>query len=93
MSTCMFNVVVNDNEAPTVGNCNDFSVDSGHQRAIYFVQWDRHAQLMTADNCGLAANHGITINPFLSCDDLGPNNVTFGIKDINGNETPCTWWF
>ncbi|MEZ4930954.1 MAG: HYR domain-containing protein [Saprospiraceae bacterium] len=90
MSTCMFNVVVNDNEAPTVGNCNDFSVDLDINGQFILYNGIVNTQLMTADNCGLAANHGVTINPFLSCDDLGPNNVTFGIKDINGNETPCT---
>ncbi|SRX76039.1 HYR domain-containing protein [Aequorivita antarctica] len=85
-STCSFDVIINDNEAP-VANC----------AAPFTVQLDANGMVSitvgdidngSTDNC-VIANTSIDVTDF-TCADVGDNNVTLTVTDVNGNSSTCT---
>jgi len=85
MSTCSFDVVVTDTEAPEV-NCTDITVqlDAFGMATITTTDVDGGS----TDNCGIASS-SIDITTF-DCSDVGTNNVILSVTDVHGNTSVCT---
>ncbi|WP_271856177.1 BspA family leucine-rich repeat surface protein [Patiriisocius marinus] len=83
-STCTAIVTVEDNEAPIV-NCQDITIelDENGMAAITALDIDGGS----TDPCGIATTE-IDIDTF-DCSNLGDNNVTLTVTDINGNQSNC----
>lgn len=82
--TCSFTVTINDTEAPTVV-CQNITVqlDASGNASITVADIDGGS----TDNCGIASS-SISKTTF-TCADIGENNVTLTVTDINGNEGTC----
>src|SRR5690554_7428497 len=85
IQTCSFNVTINDNELP-VALCKNITVqlDANGNTSISAADIDNGS----TDNCGIA-NMTISRSAF-TCADIGANNVTLTITDINGKVSTCT---
>jgi len=83
-STCTTVVTVEDNVAPTAV-CQNITVflDATGNVSIAAADVDGGS----ADACGIATT-SIDITDF-TCADLGPNNVTLTVTDVNGNTSTC----
>src|SRR5690606_38900893 len=83
-STCTTVVTVEDNVAPTAV-CQNITVflDATGNVSIAAADVDGGS----ADACGIATT-SIDITDF-TCSDLGPNNVTLTVADVNGNTSTC----
>jgi len=84
-SQCTAIVTVEDTVAPTVvcQNINVF-LDSNGVASIVASDVDGGS----TDACGIAST-SIDVSSF-DCSDLGPNNVTLTVTDVNGNSSSCT---
>ena len=81
---CSFNVIVTDNEAP-VATCQPITVqlDATGNATIVAADVDGGS----TDNCGIAS---MSIdNGAFTCANVGPNNVTLTVNDVNGNSSTC----
>ncbi|WP_274474663.1 HYR domain-containing protein [Mangrovimonas aestuarii] len=84
-STCTFNVIPSDNEAPTAVCQNYTAVLSSTGTVNIFAANINNG---SSDNCGVA---NMTVNPSsFNCDDVGLNTVTFTAYDNAGNSDSCT---
>lgn len=83
-STCTTVVTVEDNVAPTAV-CQNITVflDATGNVSIAAADVDGGS----TDACGIATT-SIDITDF-TCADLGPNNVTLTVTDVNGNTSTC----
>ena len=83
-ATCSFDVTVTDNEPP-VAVCADITIqlDSNGDASITAADVDGGS----TDNCGIASL-AISQSTF-TCADVGPNNVTLTVTDVNGNVSTC----
>ncbi len=83
-STCSASVTVQDNVAP-VALCQSVTINlasSGSQTVAA-----SSINNGSSDACGIAST---TLNPnTFTCDDLGVNNVTLTVTDVNGNSSTC----
>ena len=83
-SSCTFSTVGQDTTSPTV-TCQDISVVLGGTTASIT------AGMVTAasgDNCALA---GASVSPSsFTCSNIGANNVTLTVTDVNSNTANCT---
>ncbi|HET8804368.1 MAG TPA: HYR domain-containing protein, partial [Aequorivita sp.] len=86
ISTCTTVVTVEDNVAP-IANC----------AALFTIQLDANGNASitvadiengSTDACGIASTT-IDIDTF-DCSNVGPNNVTLTVTDVNGNISTCT---
>lgn len=84
-ATCSFTVTVNDTEAPTA-LCQNITVplDASGNASITANDVDGGS----TDTCGIASTI-IDIATF-DCSNIGPNNVTLTVTDVNGNSSQCT---
>ncbi|MEZ4794479.1 MAG: HYR domain-containing protein [Flavobacteriaceae bacterium] len=84
-STCTFTVTVNDIEPP-VALCQNITVqlDATGQASITGADMDGGSN----DACGIAFT-SIDVSSF-DCSNVGQNNVTLTVTDVNGNSTSCT---
>lgn len=84
-SSCSFDVIVTDTEAPVV-NCLDITIqlDAAGMASITNADVDGGS----TDNCGIASS-SINITNF-DCSDIGTNNVILSVTDVNGNTNTCT---
>jgi hypothetical protein len=83
-STCSASVTVEDNVAP-VANCQNVTINlaSSGSQTVAASSIDNGS----SDACGIATT---TLNPnSFTCDDLGVNNVTLTVTDVNGNSSTC----
>lgn len=85
VSTCSFDVVVTDNEAP-VATCQNVNVflDAAGQGSITPADIDNGS----TDNCGIASLSLSQEN--FTCADVGVNTVTLTVLDVNGNTATCS---
>lgn len=85
VQTCSFDVTINDIEIP-VANCSaPFTVqlDANGVASIIPADIDNGS----TDNCGIAS---LSVSPnSFTCADIGPNNVTLTVTDVNGNTSTC----
>ena len=83
-ATCSFDVTVNDTEAPNT-ICQNITVqlDASGQTTITAADVDGGS----TDNCGIDS---INIDIFaFDCSNVGANNVTLTVTDVNGNSSSC----
>lgn len=85
VSTCSFDVVVTDNEAPTAicQNVNVF-LDAAGTASITPADIDNGS----SDNCGIASL--VLSQTDFTCADVGVNTVTLLVTDVNGNTATCS---
>ncbi|MEM6270199.1 MAG: HYR domain-containing protein, partial [Bacteroidota bacterium] len=85
VSTCSFDVTVNDNEGPTTV-CNNLTVQLNAAGSATITVADVDGG--TTDACGLAS---VTASPLsFNCANVGPNTVTLTATDVNNNTSTCT---
>ncbi|MEM9050687.1 MAG: HYR domain-containing protein [Bacteroidota bacterium] len=85
---CTFNVVVVDNEDPTISCPSDLSVASDPGLCGANVTYDAP---VTGDNCGVASVNLISGLPSGSVFNVGITAVTFEVIDDSGNSAQCTF--
>ncbi len=84
VSTCDFDVTVEDTEAPIVA-CTDITVQLDATGNATIVPGDINAG--SSDNCGIAS---ITASQTtFDCSNIGANTVTLTVEDIHGNVSTC----
>jgi len=84
-ATCSFDVTVVDNELP-VANCVaafTIQLDANGDAAITVADIENGS----TDNCGVATTT-IDVMDF-TCANVGPNDVTLTVTDVNGNVSTC----
>ena len=85
ISSCTFNVTVEDTEAP-IAACTNFSLDLDATGNATITTGDIDAG--SADNCGIASTV-LDITTF-DCSNVGANTVELTVTDIHGNVSTCT---
>ncbi|MCP4975358.1 MAG: HYR domain-containing protein, partial [Maribacter sp.] len=84
VSSCTSTITVVDNENPVVV-CQDITIQLDEFGETSFEVAD--VVLSTSDNCGV---NTVTIDiDTFDCGDVGPNNVTVTVTDVNGNFSTC----
>ncbi|CAM3500744.1 M36 family metallopeptidase [Aequorivita lipolytica] len=83
-STCTAVVTVEDNVAPTAV-CQNITVQLDASGNVSITAGDVDGG--STDACGIAST-SIDITDF-TCADIGPNNVTLTVTDVNGNTSTC----
>ena len=84
-TSCSFDIVVSDNEVPAA-ICQDHTIylDANGQASIVASDIDGGS----TDNCGVQS---ISASQTLfDCTEVGANNVTLTVVDVNGNSSQCT---
>jgi hypothetical protein len=84
MSVCSFTITVTDNEPP-MAVCQDITIQLDANGDAMIVVGDVDGG--STDNCGVAST-SIDIDTF-DCSDVGPNDVTLTVTDVNGNVSTC----
>ncbi|MBL4585820.1 MAG: hypothetical protein JKX84_01990, partial [Flavobacteriales bacterium] len=85
VSTCAATVTVEDNEDPAA-ICQDITIqlDAAGNASIVAADIDNGS----SDNCAIAS---ISASPTsFNCSNVGANNVTLTVTDVNGNVSTCT---
>ena len=84
-STCSFNVVVTDNEAPAA-HCQAITVqlDNTGNKTIAGSDIDN----ASTDNCGIASRTASPNN--FTCSNVGANTVTLLVTDVHSNTSTCS---
>jgi hypothetical protein len=83
-AVCSFTITVTDNEPP-LAVCQDITIQLDANGDAMIVAGDVDGG--STDNCGVAST-SIDIDTF-DCSDVGPNNVTLTVTDVNGNVSTC----
>jgi len=85
VSTCTAIVTVVDNTTP-VANCQNITInlDAAGMATITGAMIDNGS----TDACGIASVSASQTN--FTCANVGPNNVTLTVTDVNGNTSTCT---
>jgi hypothetical protein len=83
-SSCLAVVTIEDNVAPTAV-CQDITISLDSNGMAMIVPADIDGG--STDACGISSI-SIDMNTF-DCSNVGPNNVTLSILDINGNTSIC----
>ena len=82
---CSFNVTVNDTEGPNAV-CQDITVYLDQLGLVFVTAADIDGG--SSDACG---NVTISTNTFaFGCGNVGENNATLTVTDVNGNSSTCT---
>lgn len=82
--SCSFSVTVTDNEAP-IANCKTANITLVNGVAVITAASVDNG---SSDNCGIAS---ISVSKTqFTCADLGANQVTLTVTDVNGNTSTCT---
>ncbi|RMA58477.1 HYR domain-containing protein [Ulvibacter antarcticus] len=84
MTICDFTITVTDNEAP-VTVCQDITIQLDANGNAMIVAADVDGG--STDNCGIDSI-SIDIDTF-DCSNVGPNDVTLSVTDVNGNTATC----
>ncbi|WP_051285364.1 M36 family metallopeptidase [Aequorivita capsosiphonis] len=84
VQTCSFDVTINDTELPAAV-CQNISVqlDASGNASITVAEVENGS----TDNCAIDSM-SISSDSF-TCDDLGDNDITLTITDVNGNSATC----
>lgn len=81
--SCSFSVTVTDNEAP-IANCKTANITLANGVAVITAASVDNG---SSDNCGIAS---ISVSKTqFTCADLGANQVTLTVTDVNGNTSTC----
>ncbi|KAA3615908.1 MAG: HYR domain-containing protein [Flavobacterium sp.] len=83
-SSCNAIVTVEDNVAPSV-SCQDITVQLDASGTVFINPSNVNSG--SSDACGIATIN-IDVNSF-DCSDIGMNNVTLTVTDVNGNSNSC----
>ena len=83
-AVCSFTITVTDNEPP-MAVCQDITIQLDANGDAMIVVGDVDGG--STDNCGVAST-SIDIDTF-DCSDVGPNDVTLTVTDVNGNVSTC----
>ncbi|MCZ4320341.1 hypothetical protein O4H26_15230, partial [Aequorivita viscosa] len=84
-STCTAIVTVEDNVAPTAV-CQNITVQLDATGNVTIAAADLDGG--SSDVCGIAS---LSVSPSsFTCANVGPNNVTLSVTDLNGNTSTCT---
>ncbi|WP_211362150.1 M36 family metallopeptidase [Aequorivita antarctica] len=83
-ASCSFDITVNDTEAPSAV-CQNINVQLDATGNVSIVAGDVDGG--STDACGIASTS--IDNTDFTCADLGPNNVTLTVTDVNGNTSTC----
>jgi len=83
-AVCSFTITVTDNELP-MAVCQDITIQLDANGDAMIVVGDVDGG--STDNCGVAST-SIDIDTF-DCSDVGPNDVTLTVTDVNGNVSTC----
>ncbi|MBV1889111.1 MAG: HYR domain-containing protein, partial [Proteobacteria bacterium] len=84
VSVCSFTITVTDNEPP-MAVCQDITIQLDANGDAMIVVGDVNGG--STDNCGIAST---TINmDTFDCSNVGPNNVTLTVTDVNSNVSTC----
>ncbi len=84
VQTCSFDVTITDTEDP-VALCQNINVQLDASGNVTIIASDVDGG--STDNCGIAS---LSVSPdTFTCDDLGANNVTLTVNDVNGNISSC----
>ncbi|MFN8393529.1 MAG: HYR domain-containing protein [Bacteroidia bacterium] len=84
-STCTYNVVVTDNQAPSaLCQSDSLTLGGGGSGSITASDIDGGS----TDNCGVQSITASVTN--FTCSDIGTNSVVLTITDVNGNTSSCT---
>jgi hypothetical protein len=84
MSVCSFTITVTDNE-PAIPVCQDITIQLDTNGAVSILASEIDGG--SNDNCGItsiAASQTI-----FDCSDVGANNITLTVTDVNGNVSSC----
>ncbi|GHC64426.1 HYR domain-containing protein [Ulvibacter litoralis] len=81
---CSFTITVIDN-VPSVAVCQDITIQLDASGNAIIVASDIDGG--SNDNCGIATTTASQTT--FDCSDLGPNNVTLTLTDVNGNVSTC----
>jgi uncharacterized protein YrzB (UPF0473 family) len=85
ITTCSFDVTVNDTEAP-VAVCNDFIAQLDATGNVSISAGDVIGN--SVDNCSVLTT---SVSPSsFTCTDIGPNTVTLTVTDEAGNSSTCS---
>ncbi|MAB40018.1 MAG: hypothetical protein CL528_08280 [Aequorivita sp.] len=85
VQTCSFDVTINDAEAP-VAVCQNIIVQLDASGNASIIPSDVDGG--STDNCGIAS---LSVSPSIfTCANVGANNVTLTVTDVNGNSSTCT---
>ncbi len=83
-AVCSFTITVIDNE-PAMAVCQNITIQLDANGDASIVAADVNGG--STDNCGIAS---MTVSPnTFDCSDVGPNNVTLTVTDVNGNVSTC----
>lgn len=83
--TCSFEVTVNDTELPVL-SCKDATVQLNASGEVFVTVTDVYDSI--SDNCIIET---VSISPASFTEsDLGENEVTLTVSDVNGNTNTCT---
>lgn len=84
-TTCTYNVVVTDAQAPTaLCQSDSITLGGGGNGSITASDIDGGS----TDNCGVQSITASVTN--FTCSNVGPNNVVLTVTDVNGNSSTCT---
>ena len=83
-STCTFTVTVQDTELP-VAVCQDITIQLDALGAASITAADIDGG--SSDNCGVASISASQTD--FDCSDVGDNNITLTVTDVNGNTSTC----
>ncbi len=84
VQTCSFDITINDTESPTAV-CQNITVQLDATGNVSITAADVDGG--STDACGIDTV-AIDISDF-TCTDIGPNNVTLTVTDVNGNVSTC----
>ncbi|GHC56745.1 HYR domain-containing protein [Ulvibacter litoralis] len=83
-TTCDFTITITDNEVP-ITVCQDITIQLDATGTASIIASDVDGG--STDNCGIASTT-IDMDTF-DCSNVGPNNVTLTVTDVNGNVSTC----
>ncbi len=85
ITTCTATATVEDNVAP-IANCQNITVqlDASGNAILTAAQINNNS----TDNCGIASINVSTTS--FTCSNIGANNVTLTVTDVNGNSASCS---
>lgn len=92
-SSCTADVTVEDNLPPTAV-CLNYTVSILPNVGFYSIaHFTTAATWQSTDNCSGALSRKLLSSSFLTCDDLGPNEITYQVTDQHNNSSTCVSTF
>ncbi|PHS60623.1 MAG: hypothetical protein COB12_12930, partial [Flavobacterium sp.] len=83
-SVCSFTITITDDE-PAIAVCQDITIQLDEFGNVSIVAADIDGG--STDNCGIASISASQTD--FDCSDVGDNNITLTVTDVNGNTSTC----